>query len=235
MIEYSFRIEHKGCWTEGINDNFPNLQASIIYSYLIRETSITMIEVTQVEEDEIDNIVDWLQKHPIMNTSRLVSYTSASNRGIICLEGDYDVDTEPVLNVLLRNSCFPTIPATVAHGREHWDVLSPTHQHVSQAHEELQHLGSVDIDSLYSTDFEQMFTGLLEVKKAFQDLSSRQREVLSLAIEEGYYDSPRSCNLEDLAELDPTSVSTVGEHLRLSESKILKAIEPMLDQPTENA
>ncbi|WP_227355740.1 helix-turn-helix domain-containing protein [Haladaptatus salinisoli] len=189
-----------------------------------------MIEVTQVEEDEIDEIVDWLQNHPIMNTSRLVSYTSASNRGIICLEGDYDVDTEPVLNVLLRNSCFPTIPATVAHGHEHWDVLSPTHQQVSQAHKELQQLGSVNIDSLHSTDFERMFTGLLEVKKAIQDLSSRQREVLSLAIEEGYYDSPRSCNLEDLAELDPTSISTVGEHLRLSESKILKAIEPMLDQ-----
>ncbi|ODR80397.1 DNA-binding protein [Haladaptatus sp. W1] len=234
MIEYTFRIEHNECWTERINDVFPNIRASIIYSYLIHGTSITMIEVTQVEESEIDELVDWLQNHPVMNTSRLVSYTSANNRGVICLEGNYDVDTEPVLNVLLRNNCFPTIPATVVHGHEHWDVLSPSHEQVSQAHEELQQLGSVKIDSLHSTDFERMFTGLLEVKKAIQDLSARQLEVLSLAIEEGYYDSPRSCKLEDLAELDPTGVSTVGEHLRLSESKILKAIEPMLDRQTDD-
>ena len=66
-----------------------------------------------------------------------------------------------------------------------------------------------------------------------QDLSPRQLEVLSRAIEEGYYDSPRSCNIEELAELDSANTSTVGEHLRRSEAKILKAVAPMLDRPKE--
>ena len=234
MIEYSFRIKHEGCWTNSFNDAFPNARASIIYSYLVHGTSVTMIEVTQVEEGEINDLVDWLEDHPVMNTSRLVSFTSATNRGVVCLEGDYDTETEPVLNVLLGNSCFPTIPATVADGWEHWDVLAPTHEQVSRAHEELQRLGTVQIDSLHSPEFEGMFMGLLEVKKAIQNLSARQLEVLSLAREEGYYDSPRSCKLKDLAEHDPTGVSTVGEHLRLSEAKILKAIGPMLDQPAKD-
>ena len=233
MIEYSFRITHKGCWTDGFNDVFPNAEASIIYSYLVRGTSVTMIEVAPIGEREVEDLVDWLQNHPIMNTSRLVSFTDATNRAVICLEGDYDKGTEPVLNVLLRNSCFPTIPATVVDGQEHWDVLSPTHEQVSQAHEELQKLGTVQVDLLHSPKFEGLFTGLLEVKKAIQSLSSRQREVLALALEEGYYDSPRSCKLKDLADHDPTGISTVGEHLRLSEEKIMKAVEPILSQSIE--
>lgn len=189
-----------------------------------------MIEVTRVEGKDIDDLVDWLQDHPVMNTSRLVSFTPNTGRAVICLEGDYSVETEPVLNVLLANSCFPTIPATIADGWEHWDVLSPTHEQVSLAHEELKELGTVQVDSLYTPEYVGVFTGLLEVKQAIESLSSRQLEVLSLAIEEGYYDSPRACKLKDLAELDPTGVSTVGEHLRISESKILKAVEPMLDR-----
>jgi len=231
MLEYTFSIKHKGCWTDTLNDTFPDVRATIIYSYRLTGTSITMVEVTRVGEESLDDLVDWLADHPVMNASRLVSYDDRRRKAFISLEGDYDTDTEPVLNVLLRNNCFPTTPATVARSREHWSVLASTHEQVSEAHRELQQIGSVDVDSLRSPDLDRLLTGLTEVKEAVQDLSPRQLEVLSRAIAEGYYDSPRSCNIEELAETDKANTSTVGEHLRLSEAKILKAVAPMLDRP----
>ena len=137
--------------------------------------------------------------------------------------------------MLLRNDCFPTIPATVANGREHWNVLASSHEQVSTAHEELREIGSVNVDSLRSPDLDALLTDLTGVKQAVQDLSPRQLEVLSRAIKEGYYDSPRSCNIEELAALDDANTSTVGEHLRRSEAKILQAVAPMLDRPTPKA
>ena len=230
MLEYTFSIRHHGCWTADLADAYPDVRATIIYSYRIAGTSITMIETAGVDGDRLDGLVEWLESHPVMNSSQLVTHDETRRKAFISLTGDYDTDTEPVLNVLLRNDCFPTIPATVANGREHWSVLASSHERVSTAHEELRAIGAVDVDSLCSPDLDALLTDLTGVKRAVQDLSPRQLEVLSRAIEEGYYDSPRSCNIEELAALDDANTSTVGEHLRRSEAKILQAVAPMLDR-----
>jgi len=65
-----------------------------------------------------------------------------------------------------------------------------------------------------------------EKRQLFSLLTERQREILTIAIEAGYYDVPRNATYEDVAdELDLAPV-TVGEHLRKIESKILREIVP---------
>lgn len=232
MLEYTFRIRHKGCWTETVNEAFPGVSATIIYSYRLTGTSITMIEATGIAEDRVGALVEWLGDHEVMTSAQLVSYHETRETAFISLEGDYRTDTEPVLNVLLRNNCFPTIPATVSNGREHWSVLASTHEEVSTTHEELRDIGAVEVDALRQPELGRLLTGLTEIKQAVQDLSPRQTEVLARAIEHGYYDSPRGCNIEELAAMDSANTSTVGEHLRRSEAKILEAVGTMLDQST---
>ncbi|MCU4926867.1 helix-turn-helix domain-containing protein [Halobacteria archaeon AArc-dxtr1] len=54
-------------------------------------------------------------------------------------------------------------------------------------------------------------------------LTDRQREVTKTAVQLGYYDIPRSANQEDIAaELD-CAPSTIAEHLRKVEARILRA------------
>ncbi|WP_336336681.1 helix-turn-helix domain-containing protein [Haloarcula brevis] len=230
MIEYTFEITHENCWTETMNDSFPEVSATIIYSYQLFGTSITMIEATGVSADRVDPLVAWLGDHPIMTAARLISYDDGRETAYVSLAGEYDpdTDTEPVLNVLLRNRCFPTVPPTVTDGTEHWNVLASDHESVSQTHEELQSLGSVEVNSLKTPNHDQFLTGLAEIKEAIADLSPRQQEILASAVEAGYYDSPRSCGIEDLAATDSANTSTVGEHLRRSEAKILNAVGSLL-------
>ncbi|WP_338728258.1 helix-turn-helix domain-containing protein [Haladaptatus sp. DJG-WS-42] len=226
MLEYTFSIKHRGCWTEAVNVTFPDIEATIIYSYRLGSTSVTMIEATNVADP--DAFVAWLSDHEVMTTAHLINYDEAQQTAFVSLAGDYDTETEPVLNVLLRNECFPTVPSTVENGWEHWSVVASSHELVSKAHKDLSELGTVEVESLKSPELDRMLTGLTEVKQAVQNLSPRQREVLGRAIDEGYYDSPRACKLAELAELDSANTSTVGEHLRRSEAKILKAVKPLL-------
>ncbi len=230
MLEYTFKITHRGCWTETVNDEFPDLRATIVYSYRVRGNSVTMIEAANVESGDVDRLVEWLEAHEVMSTAQLVNYDSDRETAVISLVGNYDHDpkTEPVLNILLENQCFPAMPATVSNGREHWSVLTADHEHASRAHAELQALGVLEVDGLKSPQENRLLTGIGEIRQAVQDLSPRQREVLLRAIEHGYYESPRKCNIETLAELDDANVSTVGEHLRRSEAKILAAAVPIL-------
>jgi predicted DNA binding protein len=55
-------------------------------------------------------------------------------------------------------------------------------------------------------------------------LTERQREVFETAVEMGYYDIPRQVNQSDLAEALDCAPSTVDEHLRKAESKMLSAL-----------
>lgn len=231
MLEYTFRIKHEGCWTETLNDGFPNVSSTIIYSYRLLGISITMIEATHVAPDQVDEFLAWLDGHEVMTKATLISYDDQQETAFVSLAGDYETDTEPVLNILLRNRCFPTVPATVENGMEHWSVFACDHESVSKTHEQLQEIGSVEVDALRTPDLDRLLTGLTEVKQAIQDLSPRQQEVLSRAIDEGYYDAPRACSIEDLASKDTANTSTVGEHLRRSEAKILQAVGPLLSRP----
>lgn len=55
-------------------------------------------------------------------------------------------------------------------------------------------------------------------------LTDRQLETLRLAVEWGYYESPRAASLGDLADELGCSRGTVGEHLRKAERYVLSAV-----------
>ncbi|MEK6847013.1 MAG: helix-turn-helix domain-containing protein [Nanoarchaeota archaeon] len=57
--------------------------------------------------------------------------------------------------------------------------------------------------------------------KLLPDLSPKQKEALTLALEEGYYSWPKRTDLHQLARKMNTSVSTFREHLRKAEVKLM--------------
>lgn len=58
------------------------------------------------------------------------------------------------------------------------------------------------------------------------ELTERQLEVLDAAIELGYYQNPREATYDDIAEAIGVSRTTIGQHLRTVEAKVLPGIRP---------
>lgn len=56
---------------------------------------------------------------------------------------------------------------------------------------------------------------------AFTALTDRQREILTTAVDEGYYQTPRRVTHEEIADALSLNSSTVGEHLRKVEACVL--------------
>jgi DNA-binding CsgD family transcriptional regulator len=59
--------------------------------------------------------------------------------------------------------------------------------------------------------------------RRFAGLTERQREVLLVAVEKGYYESPREATYDDIAADLDCSASAVGKHLRRIESELVDA------------
>ena len=55
-------------------------------------------------------------------------------------------------------------------------------------------------------------------------LTDRQLEVFETAVEEGYYDVPRKATHKDIAENLGCAPSTVDEHLRKAESRVVTGL-----------
>jgi len=56
----------------------------------------------------------------------------------------------------------------------------------------------------------------------FTTLTARQREILTIAVEEGYYRVPRRTTTEDIADALSLDSSTVSEHLQKIEARLVK-------------
>lgn len=62
------------------------------------------------------------------------------------------------------------------------------------------------------------------VSTPLASLTDRQREVLRLAFEMGYYEVPRIASSEDIADRVSLDPSTVAEHLQRAERNLLEAV-----------
>ena len=91
-----------------------------------------------------------------------------------------------------------------------------THEMLQQALEELPEETHISVEQVgeYSPDD----------RNVLSLLTDRQLEVFEMAVEHGYYEIPRRATHEDIADELGCAPSTVDEHLRKAESRILTSL-----------
>lgn len=231
MFEYSFSVKHEGCWTSDIHKKFPGLEATILQSHAFSDSSSTIIEVSEIDDRHADELVGWMQDHPVIQTVERLKYED--DVALIGLRTDFsDTETEPVGKVFREQPCIPLASAEVRNGFEHCQLMLPSREVIQTTYEELRQYGAVKIQSLNEVSDSYTTQDLAAVSRAVANLSPRQKQILSRAIQQGYYEVPQECNLEDLAKEDTVTMSTVAEHLRNAEHKIITAIAPLLEPDT---
>lgn len=63
-----------------------------------------------------------------------------------------------------------------------------------------------------------------ELRELSSQLTERQQEILDTAVEVGYYQVPREATHEDIAAVLDIATTTVGEHLRKIEARLLSEL-----------
>ena len=78
-------------------------------------------------------------------------------------------------------------------------------------------------DELDAGEIEYQLVQISGIDGAGDALTNRQRDVVELAVEHGYYDSPRRCTLSDLADRLDVNKSVVSRILQRAEGHIITA------------
>ena len=117
----------------------------------------------------------------------------------------------PLLLFPARGSGVPLqMPFDIRNGEAMWEVTAPN-ERLSALGDQLEEFGIQ-----FTVDYVHQHTA------SDQLLTDRQREIIQAAVEEGYYDTPRTCSLTELAEAVGIAKSTCSSTLHRAEEAIVK-------------
>lgn len=126
--------------------------------------------------------------------------------------------SEPILLLPVKEAGTPfELPFTVSNGTVNWEITA-TQDRLSKLAEQLREFDiTFDVRSV---------THEIETT---QLLTDRQVEILTRAVELGYYDTPRKSTLTELADDLGLAKSTCSETLHRAEEKVIKQFTTEVD------
>ncbi|MFW6448014.1 MAG: helix-turn-helix domain-containing protein [Halobacteriota archaeon] len=148
-------------------------------------------------------------------------FDRTTDRALIQLEVSF-----PMLLFPVESSAAPIqMPFELADGVARWEIVT-TQNRLSTLAERLDAFGLS-----YTVDRIQPEIGFERI------LTDKQARVVEAALEAGYYDSPRTCTLTELAERLDLAASTCSETLHRAEERIIKRFDAEVDneRPTTTA
>lgn len=140
--------------------------------------------------------------------------------GSVAREFFLEYDPGDMINPhLLEQGFVHSAPARIEDGRELWQVWYPGER--GEIRERIQAVmdssgADIRIESISSTEGTEP-----ERERRLDTLTQSQRQAFELARDEGYYRWPREVSTRELASMLDISKTTLLEHLRKAESKLL--------------
>ena len=128
-----------------------------------------------------------------------------------------------VVATIYRSGCGVLWPAVWRDGIERYTVLATTRERLDALVRDLARIGDVRIERVSEVDASQLSVNV-PLADLTERLTPRQLQALTLAIEEGYYQSPRRTSTQAMAERVGVSRSTFEEHLRKAEQRVLERV-----------
>jgi predicted DNA binding protein len=205
MVRASLSLTIPGrIWISTISQRYPNATFRVRSARSCDGIGIGLVEL---EADDAREIIETIERQE--NVHAVQPLQRGEDRVLIQIEAD----TPVLLNVLEKTGVPVEMPFEIRDGEVDW-TLTTTRERLSTLSSELEH-----------SDLSYIVEHIWDSAQLDHVLTARQQEVVDYAIESGYYDSPRQCTQEELAERLDMAKSTCSEILHRAEERIVKRFE----------
>lgn len=211
MHRLTFRMEHHGCWATDVSAAFPDAAFVVRASVPLQGRALDVTRVYGFAPGEFRHIAAFVARHEGVRASTILE--DGGNVGFFLVESK---PGRSLIDAITMHQGFLLAPTQVEQGVETWAVGLADQ---AQAAPLLESIGTLGV--LHSHRL---------ARESFPDvrLSDAQRRVLRAAMAEGYYDFPRRISPTLLAKRLGLAKSTLLEHLRKAEAKVMLAQEGLI-------
>jgi predicted DNA binding protein len=212
----TLRLWHPGCWTLAATEEIDGLE---LVASNVSSTPTHVIADIQAtgEDDALGSLLGWLESDKQIQDRYVLDFSSS--RRLLRLFVTYAAKNS-IFSSLIEHHVAPVKPIRIREGYEYWTVCTSRDDAPALLLE----------DSSFSDCELKILSirGLESVKRKLAgdeggDLTPRQLDILLQALRSGYYNWPRRISAKELAQELGLSAPTVLEHLRKSESKIVRS------------
>jgi predicted DNA binding protein len=202
MIQATFRLELPAdLWVREVSESFPGVTFELLGGVPDGEVAL---ELGRLQADAPEAAVDAVRSHPDIRAYNLLFVDGTEALA------HYEVADRRLYDLMRTFSVPPEFPLAVVDGRMEFSVT------VTQAQFEAVRTALDGSDRAYEV------VSVLRSDQRDDILTARQRECLTHAIRNGYYEIPRACTLADLAAAFDVDPSTFSETLRRAEQRVLR-------------
>ena len=189
-------------WIGSISREFPSATFRILSALPGEESAVGLVEVTAPDLAAVIGAI-----REVAETRELNLLRRHEDTALVQFE-----TTDPTLLFPVVGSGVPLeMPFDLRDGSAHWEITT-TQDRLAALGEQLDAFG-----------IEYTVREIRYHLQTEQLLTERQESLLRRAVEAGYYDTPRTCTLTELAEEADLAKSTCSETLHRAEGKVIKA------------
>jgi predicted DNA binding protein len=221
--QVTLRVWHPNCWTLRTTER---VDAGLIAHGVYEHDGVVSGRFTAYADTtaDIDELAEAIEGSPLTTeTKRINEYfnpslrTDAAGNATQELLVEYE-PTNSIHDAFISRGFVPEEEIRIHDGYEYWTVIAAESRATIQ-----ERLDEVRTEMDADITVEGMKSARTDSAHSdgTRQLSERQREVFELAKREGYYTWPRECSASFLADELDISKTTLLEHLRKAESKIL--------------
>ncbi len=226
MLTAKVCVRFEGDWTE-------ELRRYNVFGEFLASTfrNRRYIGLMSLETDDLEATCDVIEDHSDIDSIEVLETYDAAGRdrtaATLFLRGQLSQFSP--LQTLMYEGFLPLGPTKLEDGQECFDLLLEDRDELSVATELLNEFGDVHIERI-SREFRREITpSSAEWQELLSSFPERRRQLLDLAIEEGYYDIPREATLAELADVMDITKTTASNHLRKAEQQVMEFLIPYID------
>lgn len=217
MLEVIFDRTSKCCWAQEVSEKYPELRMEV----LAIQGELGLSRWTARSAKTLEEAFESCKHH---NSLLSIQELQQDNRGAAMLvETRCTCEDECVHPLLQKHDSHYLLPSAIVtkEGKRRYRILVTNENNLHELLTDLRSSGEakiVSIKNLHSNGSRR----LMIVSSVIEDLSPRQREVLSIAYRCGYFHIPRAVTIKGLGDKLGLHKTTVHEHLRKAEQTIMQ-------------
>lgn len=217
MLAVDFSIYHHGCPASESTERFPDLFMSILSSNPIGKNKASVLQLaTGKREAELSAFLGYWRNHRVVTALQAIE----RRQGRLLFSVNLKFNGGWVTKAILDHNAYFSTAIPVVGGIEKWNVLVKEENKTS-LFSQLDRVGVVKTDRIKRLELEG--EGFSEGMNVIWGLSGKQLHIIKTALDSGYYDCPRQIDSRGLARKVGIAQSTLLEHLRKAQFKILRA------------
>ncbi|SDN18541.1 hypothetical protein SAMN04487949_3587 [Halogranum gelatinilyticum] len=231
MREVTLLIRHHGEPESDVSVNYPNITLRSRSSMTGRTSNRKrIIEVSGDPEVIPEFLAEFEAADPILELEPL----SPVDRSRVYVAMTYDAyQWDSISERLSDMEVHYRNGTTITGGWERWTLYLDDDESIGDIRRSLEAAGN-ETELVRTVELSELNApAQLDMFDFVQELTPRQREVLTLAIKEGYYQRNRDTSVEDLAEEVGVASTTAWEHLKRAEEKVMDELYDYLRSAPE--